>query len=442
MSDTIAAISTAFGEGAVALLRLSGPRALEMADTLWRGRQPVPALPARYVAYGRLEEQGSKLDDVLLTVFRAPASYTGEDVVEIACHGGVLVSRSVLGALLRAGARAAEPGEFTRRAFRHGKLDLTQAEAVMDVVRAQTTLALRAAQDQLSGALGSLIRTARASLLEVQAQVEAALDFPEEDIAPETGAVLRARVAGVQAEADRLLRTAAQGRVLREGLRAVIFGEPNVGKSSLLNRLLGFERAIVSARPGTTRDVIEETIVLQGVPVRLLETAGLRESDDEIEQAGMARTRRAVDEADLVLHVYDASQPPPEGGAADDGKMLAVLNKGDLGEHPSWSGVDAVRISCATGTGLDALSEAIAARAMGGAAQEDWSLAINARHQACLEAAAGSLRAVLEGLDDGRSMDLVAEDLRAAMEAIGDIVGRPDTEELLGIVFGQFCIGK
>lgn len=440
MSDTIAAIATAFGEGAVALLRLSGPRAQEIADGLWTGKHPVASLPSRQATLGALRENGEKLDDVLLTVFRAPNSYTGEDVVEIACHGGILVTRTILGALLRAGARAAEPGEFTRRAYRHGKLDLTQAEAVMDVVRAQTSLALRAAREQLGGALGARIRGARAALLETQAQIEATLDFPEEDIAPETGAILRARVAGVLADARALLATARQGRVLREGLRTVIFGEPNVGKSSLLNRLLGFERAIVSARPGTTRDVIEETIVLQGIPVRLLDTAGLRESDDEIEQAGMERTRRAVDGADLVLHVVDASRPAPD--FTPESRTILVLNKCDLGEDPSWTGLGDVRISCSTGEGLEALGAAIADRALHGAAQEDWAISINARHQACLERATAALQSALGGLDTQRSLDLVAEDLRAGMEAIGDIVGRPDTEDLLGLIFGQFCIGK
>lgn len=442
MSDTIAAIATAFGEGAVALLRVSGPQALAVADSLWKGRQPVIALPSRQAALGPLVEDGAKLDDVLLTVFRAPHSYTGEDVVEISCHGGVLVTRQVFAALLRAGARPAEPGEFTRRAYRHGKLDLTQAEAVMDVVRAQTDLALRAAREQLAGALGARIRAARAALLEAQAHLEAAIDFPEEDISPESGAALQARISGVLADVKALLATSTQGRVLREGLRTVIFGAPNVGKSSLLNRLLGFERAIVSARPGTTRDVIEETIVLQGIPVRLLDTAGLRESDDEIEQAGMERTRRAVDEADLILHVMDASQSLPAGGLHVDPKAILVLNKCDLGEHRSWEPEAGVRVSCATGAGFDSLGAAIVERALGGATREDWTIAINARHQACLESAATSLRAVLAGLEAGSSLDLVAEDLRAAMESIGDIVGRPDTEELLGVVFGQFCIGK
>jgi tRNA modification GTPase len=442
MSDTIAAIGTAFGEGAVGMIRVSGPDAVPIASALWRGKSAVSELPPRYAAYGCLVENDRKLDDVLLTVFRAPHSYTGEDVVEIGCHGGVLVVRTILSALLRAGARAAEPGEFTRRAYRHGKLDLTQAEAVMDVVRAQTDLALRAAQEQLGGALGGRIRVARAHLLEVQAHLEAALDFPDEDIAPDAGAALRARVANALTDIEALLATAAQGRVLREGLRTVIFGAPNVGKSSLLNRLLGFERAIVSARPGTTRDVIEETIVLHGVPVRLLDTAGLRESDDEIEQAGMERTRRALGEADLVLQVVDASTVAPARGEPRPARSLLVLNKCDLGADPSWSAADGVRVSCVTGEGLGALGEAIAARALGGAAREDWTVAINARHQSCLERAATALRAVLAGLDEGRAMDLVAEDLRMAMEAIGEIVGRADAEELLGIVFGQFCIGK
>ena len=446
MTDTIAAISTPFGEGAIAVLRLSGPRAVQIADAVFRGKAKPSAAAARVQHFGAIHDGELKLDDVLLTVFRAPHSYTGEDVVEIAGHGGVLVARRVLEVSLKNGARSAGPGEFTQRAYLHGKMDLTQAEAVMDLITAQTDLALRAATEQLEGRLGERIRALREALLETLAHVEAFIDFPDEDIDPDTGAALQGRIEAARADVATLLATAGQGRILREGVRAVIYGAPNVGKSSLLNLLLGTERAIVSARPGTTRDVIEEVINLRGLPLRLSDTAGVRESDDEIERAGMERTRRAVEHADLVLHIVDAS-----GGISDfrfqmsdlDPRALLVLNKTDLGEHADWRGVEGVRISCITNTGLDALADAIAARIIGGGvANRDWSLAINARHAACLETGARYLDAARQAFADGLSPEFIAEELRAALDAVGDVVGRTDTEDLLGKIFSTFCIGK
>lgn len=443
MNDTIAAISTPFGEGAIAVLRLSGPRAVELADAIFRAKIRAAELMPRVQQYGAIFDGGEKLDDVLLTVFRAPASYTGEDVVEIAGHGGVLVSRRILELVLRRGARAALPGEFTQRAYLAGKMDLTQAEAVMDLITAQTDLALRAATEQLEGRLGARIRELRERFLELLAHVEAFIDFPDEDIDPDTGEALLAKLDAARVEIDALLATADRGKVLREGVRTVIYGAPNVGKSSLLNLLLGHERAIVSARPGTTRDVIEEVINLRGIPLRLIDTAGVRESDDEIEQAGMERTRQQVERADLVLRVVE--------GIADCGLRIAdlgnrellVLNKTDLGEHESWRGVEAVRISCLTGEGTDALAAAIVARVTGGGtAQRDWSVAINARHQACLEGAQRFAAAAREALTGGLSPEFVAEEVRAALDAVGEVVGKADSEDVLGKIFSTFCIGK
>ena len=454
MNDTIAAISTAFGEAAIAVLRLSGARAAEIADAVFRSKKRAAELPARVTQFGSIFDGATRLDDVLLTVFRAPASYTGEDVVEISCHGGVLVSRRILEALLRAGARSAEPGEFTQRAFLNRKLDLTQAEAVMDVISAQTDLALRAANEQLEGRLGGRIRELRAAVLDTLAQIEAYIDFPEEDISPETGAALRGRIERSLVDVAALLATAGQGKVLREGLRTVIFGAPNVGKSSLLNRLLGYERAIVSKIPGTTRDVLEETINVRGIPVRLMDTAGMRDSADELERAGMERTRKAMERADLVLHVVDASgdaavwedknSAEAEADAANRERRaeLLVLNKADLGVHASWQSRGGIAVSALTGEGFEKLLDEIENAAFGGAAKRDWSVAINARHQACLEMARDFLHAALGTFDQGLSPEFTAEELRAAMDAIGDIVGRADTEELLGVIFGQFCIGK
>ncbi len=443
VNDTIAAISTAFGEGAIALLRLSGPRAVEIADAAFRSKQRVAEMAPRVQQFGAIFDGEEKLDDVLLTVFRAPASYTGEDVVEIAGHGGVLVSRRILEVILRGGTRAALPGEFTQRAYLNGKMDLTQAEAVMDLITAQTDLALRAATEQLEGRLGERIRALKELLLELLAHVEAFIDFPDEDIDPDTGDALLRKLDAARAEIDALLATADRGRVLREGVRTVIYGAPNVGKSSLLNLLLGHERAIVSAKPGTTRDVIEEVINLREIPLRLIDTAGVRESDDEIERAGMERTRQQVERADLVLHVVEAIADCGLRIADLGPRTLLVLNKVDLGEHECWRGVEAVRMSCLSGEGIDALADAIVARVTGGqAAQRDWSLAINARHQACLESARAFADAARQALGDGLSPEFVAEELRAALGAVGDVVGRADSEDVLGKIFSTFCIGK
>ena len=441
--DTIAAVASPAGTGAVSLLRVSGGEALAVARKVWQGRE----LPPRRAVYGSIvDNAGQVLDAVLATYFKGPASFTGEDTVEIACHGGMLVTQRVLEALLRAGARAAEPGEFTQRAYLNGKLDLTQAEAVMDVISAQTDAALRAAQRQLDGAIGERVTALRDELLGVLAHVEAYIDFPEEDISPDTGAVLRGNIGSAADGIARLLATADQGRILREGARTVLAGAPNAGKSSLLNRLLGCERAIVSELPGTTRDTIEEVIALQGIPIRLVDTAGLREVEDAIEREGVARTRRMVENADLILEVVDASQPvndrialPVESGA----KFLLVLNKADLGVHESWTGRGGVAVSCLTGQGMSDLTAEIA-RVLSGGAQgfTGMEAAVNARHKACLERAAASLRAATAQLDAGAAPEFVAVDLHEALHALGEVAGRTDTEDLLGVIFSRFCIGK
>ena len=443
-ADTLAALSTPSGTGAVAVLRVSGPDAAQVAARVFKG----PRLTPRRALFGSvMAADGSALDEVLLTYFAGPASYTGEDTIEISCHGGVLVTRRVLERLLQAGARAAGPGEFTQRAFLNGKLDLTQAEAVMDVISAQTDRALQAANRQLDGALGRTILTLRDELLGILAHVEAYIDFPEEDIDPDTGTALRDRMASLLARLEALLATADQGRLLREGVRTVLAGAPNAGKSSLLNRLLGFERAIVSEQPGTTRDTIEEVINLQGFPLRLIDTAGLRQATaDTIEQAGMARTHSQLAEADLIVEIVDASQPPgdrlvlPESATA---RHVLVLHKSDLPLHPAWQGSDGVPVSSRTGEGLAALADRlIAVITAGGNAFEQSEVAVNARHQACLERARTSLTAAMAEFASGSSVEFTALELRLALEALGDVIGRVDVEDLLGVIFSQFCIGK
>ncbi len=443
MEETIAAISTPIGEGAIALVRMSGPAAVRIAGGVFRGRRQVGEMHPRMQHYGSIWDADRKLDDVMLTVHRAPASYTGEDVVEIACHGGMLITRRILELLLMSGARSAAPGEFTQRAFLHGKMDLTQAEAVMDLISAQTDLALQAAQEQLAGRLGQRMEDLRHELLELLAHIEAYIDFPEEDIDPETGAALLKRIDALRTTIAAILETAGRGRILREGVRTVIFGAPNVGKSSLLNLLLGYERAIVNAAPGTTRDSIEEVINLRGIPLRLIDTAGIREARDAVEKEGIERTLRLVQEADLILHVEDASVERSGESCGGSGSKLLVLNKCDLPEHACWKDVPAARLSCKDGTGAKPLEEAIAEKIFsGGAAQRDWSIAINARTEACLQNALAYLEAGRRCMVEGISAEYIAEELRAALNAVGDVVGRACVDDLLEKIFATFCIGK
>src|SRR5215510_4014600 len=338
--DTIAAISTPIGHGAIAVVRLTGGAALSVLSRVFRSSVAPESFEPRHVYFGQIHDGAAKIDEVLATFFRGPASYTGEDVVEVSCHGGVLVTRRLLDLVLNAGARMANPGEFTQRAFLNGKLDLTQAEAVMDLIRAQTELALRAANEQLAGHLGREVSEIRELLLTVLAHVEAYIDFPDEEIDPDTGSALLGEIFQLGKRLDKLLATADQGRVLRHGLRTVIYGKPNVGKSSLLNLLLGYDRAIVSEIPGTTRDTIEEVINVRGIPVRLIDTAGARPTTNEIETEGVRRTHHEIGQADLILHVVDGSAPRSVVELVDRQRSVLLLNKSDLGLHSDWKMTD------------------------------------------------------------------------------------------------------
>ena len=468
--ETIAAISSPAGEGAIALLRISGPDAIVMADRVFRGRQKPSEFRSHVQHLGELVEGERVVDQVMLSVHRAPHSYTGEELVEISCHGGILVTARVLEVCLRAGARAARPGEFSERAFHNGKMDLTQAEAVIDLIRAQTDLAMRAATEQLQGRLGAEVNAIRDALVDLLAHVEAAIDFPEEDIAPDESERLRARLGGIRADIDRLLGTAEHGRILREGVRVVIYGATNAGKSSLLNRLLGYERAIVSPIPGTTRDTIEEVINLRGIPVRLLDTAGVRESADELERAGIARTEKSLEAADLILHVVDQSTgvggtcfrmsgpgrgvsnrpdvrkhvppPAPADSVADTAHEILLLNKSDLPEHPDWREVDALRISCVSHDGLAGLEDAILSRIGEQHVQPENSVAINARHRDCLRRALEACERAAATLAANYSPEYAALDLRAALDAVTEVIGSAGDDAILDSVFAQFCIGK
>src|SRR6058998_3040676 len=445
VSDAIAAISTPPGEGAIALVRVSGAKAIEIADKIFRGKEKPSRFASHVQHFGEIFDRVDRLiDQVVLSVHRAPASYTGEDLVEISCHGGMLVSAKLLEACLRAGARAARPGEFTERAFLNRKMDLTQAEAVIDLIRARTDLALRSATEQLEGRLSEQIRKIRDELIALLAHINASIDFPEEGIAPDEGETLCARLDAVREEIAALLATAHQGRVLREGVRVAIYGATNAGKSSLLNRLLGYDRVIVSDTHGTTRDTIEETVNLGGVPVRLLDTAGLRTSESEVESKGIARTEKSLQLADLRLHIADrnAPKPPHFNGRAGDGNEIVVLNKSDLPENSDWKNFHALRISCTTGEGLAQLQEEILWRITKQNLRPESTAAINIRHRDCLCRALESCDRARAALGKTLSPEYVAVDLNEALRAVGEIIGAVDAEQILDSVFGQFCIGK
>lgn len=450
LQDTIAAISTPIGESGLAVVRLSGAEALRISDRCFKpiGASSMRATEAatHTVHYGKMHGAGKVIDEVLLTVLRAPRTFTREDMVEISCHGGVLPAKMVLDALLEGGARLAEAGEFTKRAFLNGRIDLTQAEAVADLIHSRTELALDAANEQLAGKLSRRIEDLRNQMVQTLAHIEAHIDFPDEDISPDTKDQLLQRLESGVAFMDELLATANEGQILRRGIRAAIIGRPNAGKSSLLNQLLGHERAIVSPIPGTTRDTIEETANIRGIPVIFVDTAGIRESTDAIEAEGIRRSRESQTRAELVLEVIDGSEPLPEDeqlSAGNNGKKhLLILNKIDLPQKATVP-VGSHKISCSTGEGLESLKDAIRdAVWSGGVGGEMHQVMINARHQEALQRAKRHTLHTIEALRSNQTLELAAMDLRIAANAIGEIVGKTTTEDILDSIFSQFCIGK
>jgi len=463
-SDTIVAIATPPGEGGVGIVRLSGPDALAVGRAIVRPADGATAWPSHQLVYGHVVDpaNGRRVDEVLAVYMAAPRTYTAEDVFEAHCHGGPIPLRSVVELALRHGARAAERGEFTLRAFLNGRLDLAQAEAVLDVVRARTPTALHVAVAQLTGGLSRRLRPVADDLMGVLAFLEASIDFVEEGLPETAAATLLTRLDQARVGLEALLATARGGIILREGVRAVLAGAPNVGKSSLLNRLLRSERAIVTPVAGTTRDTVEEPANIHDLPVYLVDTAGLTETDDPVERIGVERSRAAIATAGLLLLVIDAARPLEERDfdaftaartLAPDTPAILVLNKADLpraldedtlsralGDRPPAA---VVACSAATGAGLDALEDAIAATALGGAPlAPDTAVIDNARHRRALEQAVENLAAARDGLAMAAPLDLVCSDLRAAVTALGSITGQDITEDLLTRIFGDFCIGK
>ena len=455
LDDTIAAIATPLGEGGLAVIRLSGADALAVADRCFApaGEASVkPSAAATHtIHFGHVVRDGQTVDEALLAVMRAPRTFTREDVVEITCHGGILAAKLVLDTVLANGARLAEPGEFTRRAFLNGRIDLAQAEAVADLIHSRTELALRAANEQLAGKLSQRINKLRDEMLETLAHVEAHIDFPEEDIAPATLAQLIARLESGVAFMDELLRTAPEGQILRRGIRAAIIGRPNAGKSSLLNQLLGHDRAIVSPIPGTTRDTIAETANIRGLPVVFIDTAGLREAGDELEAEGVRRSWETLHQAEFILHVFDAAGPLTEADEQylaefADKKRILVRNKIDLPvrlQFPPDLKSPIADVCCLTGQGIEPLKDTIKGLVWSGDIKAEMlQVMINSRHQDALNRARAATLRTLDALRANQTLELVALDLRIAVNAVGEIVGQTTTEDLLDIIFSQFCIGK
>jgi tRNA modification GTPase len=452
--DTIVAPATPPGEGGVGIVRLSGPQAETLLAGAFRGRCAPPAMASHHLYHGHLcRSDGGPVDEVLVVIMRAPHSYTGEDVVEVHCHGGIQLLRGVLDIFLAAGARLAHPGEFTQRAYLNGRLDLTQAEAVAALIGARSAQAARVALSQLDGSLSRQLHRFTETLRELLWLLEAHIDFPDDDLGSLDHPSVVARASGVQADMTELLRTFDTGRALREGVSVLILGRPNVGKSSLLNALLGEARAIVTDIPGTTRDTVEEHLVLGGLPLRLIDTAGVRETADPIEQEGVRRARDKALAADLVLLLVDTSQPLTVDDRmamelASPERSVLVLNKSDLPvacQTAELAGFPRqVTVSVRHGFGLDELQAAVVGHFCGSSDQEpcDGVILTERRHQESLAGARIALQRFLVAEAAGEPLECLALELREALAALGQITGETTPEAILEQIFSRFCIGK
>lgn len=453
--DTIAAISTPPGEGAIGIVRISGNLSLSILRSIFRNPSGGSRtdFASHLLCYGRIvTDDNLPIDEVLAVYMKAPRTYTREDVVEIHCHGGTASVREILQAVVHAGARPAEPGEFTLRAFLNGRIDLTQSEAVMDVIGAKTKRSLLCAARQLGGGLGRRITEMRERLIRLLAHLEAWIDFPEDDIPAFDLDVFRTGASAIADEAANLLATWEGGRALREGISVAIAGRPNVGKSSLLNLLLAEERAIVTDIPGTTRDTIEETLSIDGLPVRLIDTAGIREAGDMAEAEGIRRSRAAMDQAEIVILVLDGSEPLHASdmelaSETAQRKSLLVINKSDL--PGAWTAGDAglsgravINLSARTGEGVQALMEAISALAVRDPASTEGIVITRLRHKTALEGAVLAINRFLALLEAGEPPELLSLDLRDALACMDEILGVTAVDDILDVIFSDFCIGK
>ena len=455
-ADTIAAITTPLGESGIGAVRISGPDAYAVGDKIFKSKSAVPLKERRdrSIQYGTIvDENGTCIDEVLALIMKGPHSYTAEDVLEIQCHGGREALESILQLILRSGARMANPGEFTERAFVNGRIDLAQAEAVMDVIQAKRRAGLTSAVSQLEGRLSKVINKTRKDLTELVTRLEVMIDYPEEDLEDIAVPDVSGALQEMQEKLQHMLEESQNGRMIRDGVMAAIAGTPNAGKSSLLNRLLQEERAIVTDVPGTTRDVLEEWITLRGVPVCLVDTAGIRETDDTVEKIGVSRARRYLDRADIILAVIDGSRPLTDEDkdilqSAADKNVIIVLNKTDLpsvmtSQDLSTYGFPICPISASTGDGLEELKDRLLQEVLkGGFTDGPSALLTNTRHIELVRQSAEALERARQSLQDGMPLDCAVIDIRQAWDTLGSITGDTVHDDIVEEIFSRFCLGK
>ncbi|HDB3993169.1 TPA: tRNA uridine-5-carboxymethylaminomethyl(34) synthesis GTPase MnmE [Staphylococcus aureus] len=456
--DTITSISTPMGEGAIGLVRLSGPQAVEIADKLYKGKHLLNDVPSHTINYGHIIDPESKevVEEVMVSVLRAPKTFTREDIIEINCHGGILTINRVLELTMTYGARMAEPGEFTKRAFLNGRIDLSQAEAVMDFIRSKTDRASKVAMNQIEGRLSDLIKKQRQSILEILAQVEVNIDYPEyDDVEDATTEFLLEQSKEIKQEINHLLDTGAQGKIMREGLSTVIVGKPNVGKSSMLNNLIQDNKAIVTEVAGTTRDVLEEYVNVRGVPLRLVDTAGIRETEDIVEKIGVERSRKALSQADLILFVLNNNEALTQEDytlyeVVKNEDVIVIVNKMDLEQNIDINEVKdmigdtpLIQTSMLKQEGIDELEIQIRDLFFGGEVQnQDMTYVSNSRHISLLKQARQTIQDAIDAAESGVPMDMVQIDLTRTWEILGEIIGETASDELIDQLFSQFCLGK
>ena len=453
--DTITSISTPMGEGAIGIVRLSGPQAIEIGDILYKGKKKLSEVETHTINYGHIidPETDETVEEVMVSVLRAPKTFTREDIIEINCHGGILTINRILELTMTYGARMAEPGEYTKRAFLNGRIDLSQAEAVMDFIRSKTDRASKVAMNQIEGRLSDLIKKQRQSILEILAQVEVNIDYPEyDDVEDATTDFLLEQSKRIKEEINRLLETGAQGKIMREGLSTVIVGRPNVGKSSMLNNLIQDNKAIVTEVAGTTRDVLEEYVNVRGVPLRLVDTAGIRDTEDIVEKIGVERSRKALSEADLILFVLNNNEPLTEDDQTlfeviKNEDVIVIINKTDLEQRLDVSelremigDMPLIQTSMLKQEGIDELEIQIKDLFFGGEVQnQDMTYVSNSRHISLLKQARQSIQDAIDAAESGIPMDMVQIDLTRTWEILGEIIGESASDELIDQLFSQFC---
>lgn len=455
--DTIAAVATSLGESGIAIVRVSGQKALKIVSSIFRGKngRSLDDIKSYTMRYGHIidKDKNEIIDEVIVSYMKSPRSFTAEDTVEVNCHGGVVSTNRVLEEVIESGARLAEPGEFTKRAFLNGRIDLSQAEAVIDIIRAKTELSMKSALAQSEGRVSREIKVLRNKLLGIIAGIEATVDFPEDDLEETTSKITQAQLKSVLGDVEFLLSSASEGKILREGLDTVIVGKPNVGKSSLLNALVMERRAIVTDIPGTTRDIIEEYINIDGVPVRIIDTAGIRKTEDVVEKIGVERSREKINEADLVILMLDSSSELDKEDLdiidyIKDKKYIVLLNKSDLGNKFNKGDIHGLNseyileVSAKTGEGIDALKDSIKHLFFKGEITSKDTVITNTRHKEALMRARESLIAALSALKNTSAIDLASIDVRNAWMNLGEITGETLEEDIIDKIFSEFCIGK